>query len=196
VSDRESNPVGGAFTFSIGFQMTKYYAFLRGINVGGRVVKMNALTVMFQSLKLKNVKTFIQSGNVIFESPEKDRKAVAAKIEKKLLKELGYEVPALLRTQEELGALIKLDPFKGMKPAAKPYVTFIAEELKEKLKFPHVSEKDGVEIIGVKNADIFCLPLPLKGGRWGFPNAYIEKQFKVPATTRNWNTVTKIVQIT
>lgn len=171
--------------------MNKYYAFLRGINVGGRVVKMDALTEIFLSLKLKNVKTFIQSGNVIFESTEKEKKALAGKIEKKLLKELGYEVPALLRTEEELKELIKSDPFGGMK--AKTYVVFIAEELREKPKLSHVSEKDGVKILGIRKADIFCESLPLKAGRWGFPNAYIEKQFKVPATTRNWNTVTKIL---
>jgi uncharacterized protein (DUF1697 family) len=173
----------------------KYYAFLRGINVGGRVVKMAALTEMFVSLKLKNVKTFIQSGNVIFESAEKDPKALAGKIEKKLLKELGYEVPALLRVEEELQALIQHNPFKGMKPDAKTYVVFIPEELKEKPKLPHVSEKDGVKILGMKSADIFCEALPLKGGRWGFPNAFIEKQFKVRATTRNWNTISKILQV-
>lgn len=172
--------------------MFKYYAFLRGINVGGRVVKMDALTEMFLSLKLKNVKTFIQSGNVIFESPEKNVRAQAEKIEKKLLKELGYEVPALLRTHEELEALIQQDPFRGMKPGAKTYVVLIAEELREKPKLPLVSQKDGVRVLGMRKADIFCEALPLKGGRWGFPNAYIEKQFKVSATTRNWNTLTKI----
>jgi uncharacterized protein (DUF1697 family) len=174
--------------------MIKYYAFLRGINVGGRVVKMDALTEMFVSLKLKNVKTFIQSGNVIFESPEKEKKAVAGKIEKKLFKELGYEVPALLRTHEELEALIQHDPFKKMKPDAKTYVVLIAEELEGKPKLPLISEKDGVKVLGMRKADIFCEALPLKGGRWGFPNAFIEKQFKVPATTRNWNTVTKILR--
>ncbi len=174
--------------------MFKYYAFLRGINVGGRVVKMDALTEMFISLKLKNVKTFIQSGNVIFESPEKNTKVQAERIEKKLLKELGYQVPALLRTREELESLIKHDPFKKMKSDAKTYVVLIAEELKEKPKLPLVSQKDGVKVLGMRKADIFCEALPLKGGRWGFPNAFIEKQFKVPATTRNWNTLSKIFE--
>ena len=175
--------------------MNKYFAFLRGINVGGRVVKMDSLREMLFSLKLKNVKTFIQSGNVAFESPEKDKKALAGKIERKLLKELGYEVAALLRTAEELEGLLRLDPFKGLKPGAKVYVTLIAGELKEKPRFPQLSEKDGVKILGMNRADIFCQALRLKGGRWGFPNAYIEKQFKVPATTRNWNTLSRIVGV-
>ena len=88
---------------------------------------------------------------------------------------------------------MKLNPFKGLGADAKPYVTFIKGELREKMKWPHVSEKDGVKILGMKKADLFCLPLPLKGGKWGFPNVYIEKQFKISATTRNWNTVTKIL---
>ena len=72
-------------------------------------------------------------------------------------------------------------------------MTFLKEELKEKLKFPHVSEKDGVKLLGMKKVDLFCLPLPLKGGKWGFLNVYVEKKFKVWATTRNWNTTTKIL---
>ena len=172
--------------------MTKYFAFLRGVNVGGRVVKMEALVRMFQALKLQKVRTFIQSWNVIFESPEK-AKALAERIERKLLKELGYEVPTFLRTEAELQALVKLNPFKGLRSDAKPYVTFLKEELKEKLKFPHVSEKDGVKLLGMKKVDLFCLPLPLKGGKWGFLNVYVEKKFKVWATTRNWNTTTKIL---
>jgi uncharacterized protein (DUF1697 family) len=171
--------------------LIKYFAFLRGINVGGRVLKMDLLTQYFISLGYKDAKTFIQSGNVVFTSKEKDAKTLAAKIEKKLLKELGCEVTTFLRNEDELQALVKLDPFKGMKPDAKVYITFIGEELK--VKFPHVSEKDGVKILGARKADLFCQSLPIKGDKWGFPNVYIEKQFKVPATTRNWNTTTKIL---
>jgi uncharacterized protein (DUF1697 family) len=175
--------------------MTRYFAFLRGINVGGRVLKMEALTRYFVTLGFKDAKTFIQSGNVIFTSPVKNKKTLSAKIEKKLLKELGYEVPVFLRTEAELEALVKLDPFKKLKSDKPPYVVFIQEPLKEKLEFPHVSEKDGVKIWGANKTDLFCQALPLKGGKWGFPNAYIEKRFKVPATTRNWNTTTKILGV-
>lgn len=173
--------------------MTKYFAFLRGINVGGRVLKMDLLTKYFVTLGFKDAKTFIQSGNVIFTSPEKKSDALEAKIEKKLLKELGYEVPTFLRSEAELEALVKLDPFKDLRSEKPPYVVFIKEPLKEKLKFPHVSEKDGVKVWGAHQGNLFCEALPLKGGRWGFPNVYIEKQFKIQATTRNWNTTTKIM---
>lgn len=172
--------------------MTKYFAFLRGVNVGGRVLKMDLLTKYFVVLGFKDAKTFIQSGNVVFTSPEKDAKALASKIEKKLLKELGYEVPTFLRTEAELGALVKLAPFKGLKEDAKVYITFLKEGLD--VKFPHLSEKDGVKILVARKNDLFCQSLPVKGGKWGFPNVYIEKQFKVPATTRNWNTTTKILE--
>ena len=173
--------------------MVKYFAFLRGINVGGRVLKMDLLTKYFVSLGHKDAKTFIQSGNVIFTSKEKDAGVLAGKIEKKLLKEVGYEVPAFLRTETELEAMVKLDPFQGWKSDKPPYVVFVKEPLKEKLKFPHVSKKDGVKIRGASQADLFCEALLLKGGKWGFPNGYVEKRFKISATTRNWNTVTKIL---
>jgi len=72
--------------------MSKYIAFLRAVNVGGRVVKMEQLKKIFEDLKLKNVKTFIQSGNVIFETMEKDKNILTKKIEKKLKASLNYEV--------------------------------------------------------------------------------------------------------
>src|SRR5262245_28797721 len=83
----------------------RYVAFLRAINVGGHVVKMDQLRKLFEQLKFKNVETFIASGNVIFETASTDAAALETKIEKHLAKALGYEVGTFLRTCDEVAAI-------------------------------------------------------------------------------------------
>ena len=79
--------------------MVKYIAFLRAINVGGKkLTKMEELRRVFETLRLKNVRTYIQSGNVIFDTTETDSDALATQIERKIHQSLGHEVTVLLRT--------------------------------------------------------------------------------------------------
>ncbi|MDQ6830047.1 MAG: DUF1697 domain-containing protein [Gemmatimonadota bacterium] len=85
--------------------MTRYIAFLRAINVGGRVVKMDRLREIFEARKLRNVETFIASGNVIFDARGTDAAEVEQEIERHLKKTLGYEVATFLRTPAELAAI-------------------------------------------------------------------------------------------
>src|SRR5579872_787535 len=75
----------------------RYIAFLRGINVGGHTVKMERLRQLFTELGLAHVRTYIQSGNVFFETTDSDRARVTGTIEEHLHKVLGYEVPVFLR---------------------------------------------------------------------------------------------------
>lgn len=91
--------------------MTQYFAFLRGINLGKRRVKMDVLKSHFEALGFDNVSTFIASGNVIFESKAKDAAKLEKQIENYLASELGYEVDTFLRTAAEVAAVGKLDPF-------------------------------------------------------------------------------------
>src|SRR5689334_20916780 len=109
--------------------MDTYVAFLRAVNVGGRVVKMDKLRDIFASLGVKNVKTYIQSGNVIFDAGG-SIPALRKKIETMLNKELGYEVPTMIRTVTEVEDIAENHPLKKMKLAdgAKTYVSFLAEE--------------------------------------------------------------------
>ncbi|RYZ75251.1 MAG: DUF1697 domain-containing protein, partial [Proteobacteria bacterium] len=92
--------------------MTLYIAFLRGINVGGHRVKMDHLRELFRELGLANVRTYIQTGNVFFETTETDRDALTTRIEQHLLEALGYEVPTFLRTPIELQQSLQLNPFE------------------------------------------------------------------------------------
>ena len=91
--------------------MPRYVAFLRAINIGGRVVKMDRLRKLFEELPLTNVETFIASGNVIFESSAGNTASLEARIEGRLSEALGYEVAAFLRTAGEVGAIARYRPF-------------------------------------------------------------------------------------
>jgi uncharacterized protein (DUF1697 family) len=176
--------------------MLTYIAFLRAINVGGHVVKMDDLRQIFESFGFKNVETYIQSGNVIFETPTGNVKTLTTKIEKGLHKALGYEVATFLRTKEEMRALVKFDPFKKIKASdkAKTYVTFLHQTSEVlKTRVPFFSPKKDVEVIGVRGCDVFCLSHSVDG-KFGFPNIFLEKELKVPATTRNWTTVSKMAE--
>lgn len=103
----------------------RYVAFLRAINVGGRIVKMATLKQILLDLKLTEVETFIASGNVIFTSPV-DAARLEAYIEKGLQKALGYPVVTFLRTQEEIAAVADRAPFgTPVPPRGRIYVGFL-----------------------------------------------------------------------
>ncbi|HET9135245.1 MAG TPA: DUF1697 domain-containing protein [Candidatus Kapabacteria bacterium] len=171
----------------------KYVAFLRGINVGGhKLIKMDELTSIFSSFGLKNVKTLLQSGNVIFEVPTSS--TLVKKIESGLLKSLGYEVKVILRSIDEIEAMIALDPFKQYEASkdTKLYVTLLPEAPSAMPKLPYVSEKEGFEIIQIEGGEIYTVTHRLKSDTFG-SLAYIEKTFGKYSTTRNWNTILKLV---
>jgi uncharacterized protein (DUF1697 family) len=92
--------------------VTRYVAFLRGINVGGHVVKMDQLAAQFEALGLDNVSTFIASGNVIFESSGKPG-TLEPRIEQHLAGWLGYAVNTFLRTEKEIAGIAAHEPFAG-----------------------------------------------------------------------------------
>jgi len=100
--------------------MPHYVAFLRGINLGYRRVKMDDLRRLFAQLKFSNVVTFIASGNVLFETAASDDTMLATQIERHLAKSLGYEVETFVRTRAEVAAIVAHSPFpqKEMTEAA------------------------------------------------------------------------------
>ena len=175
--------------------VTRYVAFLRAVNVGGRIVKMEGLRRLFSSLGFRDVRTYIQSGNVLFDASQKDSAAISRKIEERLQKSIGYEIRVFLRTITQLQEMLNRNPFKKWKASAelKLYVTFLAEELKEKPHLPLSSANHDLEVISIEGCDVYSVSRPYKG-RFGFPNHFIEAAFKVQATTRNWETVKKMMK--
>ena len=176
--------------------MTKYVAFLRGVNVVGKnKVKMETLREMFAAHGFENVKTYINSGNVIFETAEADDKKLAAKIEKAIEKEFSLNIRVMVRTIDEIEDIIKNNPFDGQFENHKDlHVLFLDEELAAEKRELLLSNNNENEMFAVRNCEIFCLL------RVGFSDSllgkdYIGKKLKVPTTARNWRTVNKIAAI-
>jgi uncharacterized protein (DUF1697 family) len=173
----------------------RYVAFLRGVNVGGRkLIKMENLVRTFGSAGFQNVRTLIASGNVMFDARATDPDRLGKKIEKTLLKTLGYEVAVIVRTIDELKQLVKLNPFKKVKASKDKmmFVTLISSEPKPKPKFPLRSEKENLEVLVVINRAAFMVAYRKKTGWFAFPNNFIEKLWGVIGTTRNFSTLERI----
>jgi uncharacterized protein (DUF1697 family) len=161
--------------------MATYVAFLRGINVGGnKIVKMDDLKKAFESMGFKNVKTILASGNVLFEGRERE---LTKKIEDKLEKAFGFPIPVIVRSFDSLLAISKSEPFKGVKVSAdtRLFVTFI-EKPKVFTKDPRIIRMTGSELFAV-------LDLSEKTVDY---MAYLDRNFGMN-TTRNWNTIGKIL---
>src|ERR1041385_2626730 len=95
--------------------MSKYVAFLRGINVGGsKVIKMEVLRGVFESLGFTNVTTYIQTGNVIFDTRAKNLTTLQSKVQQELKNSLGHEISVALMNYSDLTAIVERDPFAGI----------------------------------------------------------------------------------
>jgi uncharacterized protein (DUF1697 family) len=172
-----------------------YIAFLRGINIGGHRVKMEQLRELFSELGLASVRSYIQTGNIFFESAETDRHALARKIEQHLADALGYEVPVFLRTIAEVEHALQLDPFKHLEatPDTRFLITFISRPLPATLKLPLTSSKNDYEILQATPGEVFSL-LRIINGRPSNPVPLIEKTCKAKTTSRFFATTLKILQ--
>jgi uncharacterized protein (DUF1697 family) len=174
--------------------MAKYVAFLKAINVGGHVVKMDTLRELFSSLKFSNVETFIASGNVIFDTKATPDEKLEQKIEQHLKKALGYEVATFVRSIEEIQAISIYQPFSGelLKTAHAVHVGLMRSGLTagtlEKAKGCaskdddfHVSGRDVYWLCRISTADS------------KFPKLF-EKIAGQTATYRNVNTMARLAK--
>jgi uncharacterized protein (DUF1697 family) len=175
--------------------MSKYFSFLRAINVGGHVVKMDALRDLFVAMGFSSVETFIASGNVIFESKEKNSAALEKQIEKKLHEALGYEVATFIRTPDELSAMADylLFPKQQIEKAGAFNVAF----LKQPLDFAQMKKlqalKTDIDDFHVNGRELYWL-CKVKQSESKFSNAALERSLGIQATFRNTNTIRKILE--
>ncbi|PZT73510.1 MULTISPECIES: DUF1697 domain-containing protein [unclassified Streptomyces] len=171
-----------------------YIALLRGLNVPGRSVKMERLRELFTELGLASVRSYIQSGNVFFESGETDRPALAARIGDHLARALGYDVAVCLRTVPELEALIARDPFQDVEATddIRRCVVFTTEPVDPDLELPLLSPKKDMEIIGTTAYEAFVV-WHLINGRAPGAKGFQESVLGHDATTRFFHTVVKIL---
>jgi uncharacterized protein (DUF1697 family) len=182
---------------SIKIAMTKYVALLRGINVGGhKLIKMQELVRIFTNAGCKNVRTFQQAGNVIFESRSSNQKALTKKIERALEKDLGYHVAVILRSLDELQHIVSRDRFKKFANEKEVMlcVVFLAERSQNNLPLPIISTTENVEIFDIADGAAFAVVRRKKNGWFGYPHAVVEKTLGVVGTTRQWKSLQKIVK--
>jgi uncharacterized protein (DUF1697 family) len=171
-----------------------YVAFLRGINVGGHTVKMDRLRQFCGDLGFAGVRSYIQSGNVFFESDQADKPALQAMIERHLQTALGYKVPTALRTISELEQVLALDPFRGIPvtPDIRLAVTFLAEPVAVPLSVPYLTPDGAFELREMTTTELFVV-WHLQEGRPGNSYGLLEKKVAVAGTTRFWHTTAKIL---
>ena len=175
--------------------MAKYAALFRALNVGGNnMIKMDVLRSVCEAAGMKNVKTFLLAGNVIFESAGRNPALIASKIEKQLFGSMKRELKTIVLPLKDLVQIAKQDPFKEIDPTdAMLCVVFFAAKPAKALKLPLGSETDNLEVLGIDDRVAFVVARRKKNGWFGFPNGFIEKQLGVVATTRQWSTIRKFV---
>ena len=174
--------------------MTTYLAFLRAINVAGHaIVRMTDLRDAFAAADCKKVRTFIQSGNVVFES-EKAAAAVFESVRDSLRDLIGGEPEVFFRTMRDVERLVERAPFKRFEaePKIKLYVAFLSRKPRLHPTLPLRLPKEALEAIAMGDREVFIVSRRKANGFYGFPNNFIEKELGVAATSRNWTTVTKI----
>lgn len=177
--------------------MKTYISLLRGINVSGKnIIKMNALCAMFESLKFLNVKTYIQSGNIVFMYKETTTHDLEKKISAQIKKEFGFEVPVMVKESEELNAIFTQNPFinKRDEDIAKLHVTFLSQE-PNKITIDKIMEGNYADDEFMINGKVVYLFCPNGYGNTKLTNTFFENKFKATATTRNWKTITELVTI-
>ena len=173
--------------------MTKYIAFLRAINVGGHVVKMEHLRRLFESLGFSGVETFIASGNVLFETGSGAVAALEKKIEIKLREALGYEVATFIRTAEELKAIAayKAFPQARLAAAAAFNVAFLKSALDAEANRKVMALRTDIDDFHVHGRELYWL-CGKKQSESTFSNAVLEKTTGRPSTLRGFGTVQKL----
>ncbi len=177
--------------------MAVIISMLRGLNVGGHnKIKMDALRALYASLKLRDAQTYVQSGNVIFRTDERDVSRLTKRIEDGIERKFGFRPDVILRTAAEMKDVIAKNPFakrRGIEPS-KLLVSFLAsdpgEEAREKVR----QMKCDPEEMRIEGREIYIY-FPNGAGQSKLPWAGLGKMLKTPGTGRNWNSVTKMMEM-
>ncbi len=173
--------------------MNTYIALLRGINVGGRnILPMKDLVGTLEGMGCEKIKTYIQSGNVVFQSKKKQSTKIAGEISSKILKSHGFEPKVLLLEIAELLDAIENNPFETEDGKALHFFFLDSHP-----KYPDLERLMAVKSKSEEfslNKNIFYLYAPDGIGRSKLA-AKVEQSMGVPVTARNLNTVSKLIAL-
>ena len=177
--------------------MNQYVALLRGINVGGKnLIKMADLKACFESLGFQNVRTYIQSGNVLFDAEGSDQPGLTAQLEEALSVNFNYVSRLVLRSEAEMRQVVRrAPPGFGDDPATFRYdVIFLKEPMTAAEAMQSVSTKDGVDQAFAGKGVLYFSRLISRAS-----SSHLTKIVSLPVyqsmTIRNWNTTTKLLQL-
>lgn len=177
--------------------MKTYIAFLRGINVSGKTkIPMAELRKLCESVKLKDVKTYIQSGNIIFKSDSTNSTELENLIEKAILNNYGFEVPVLIKTVEQLSKIISINPFNLEADILENKIYFVLLNSEPQIKYLESFKNEEF-----KNEEFFyyenCIYLKcnMGYGKAKLNNNLIERKLRLMATTRNYRTMNTLINL-
>jgi uncharacterized protein (DUF1697 family) len=172
--------------------MNKYVAFLRAINVGGHsIIRMADLKQMFESAGLDNVQTYIQSGNVIFESDEKDSDILEKRIEGQLEENTGSKVQVFVRKMQEVQSIASQAPFTAT-DGETAYVAFLSQKSDKNAEQALLALKSGADDFAIKGREIYVLRRDRE--KSVFSTNFLERILRMPTTTRNLMVIKKIAE--
>ena len=175
--------------------MTVWVSMLRGVNVGGHSrIKMKPLQELYEFLGLQNVRTMLQSGNVLFTSGLKDRDRLARRIEQEIERRFELKVTVLLRTLGDLKMLVERGPTLAENAdPRKLLVMFLDGVADARTQKALLTAHKGPEMIEIRGPEIY-LYYPDGVGRSKLSNAFIEARLNLAGTSRNWNTLKKLIE--
>jgi uncharacterized protein (DUF1697 family) len=156
---------------------------------------MEELRDVFESLGFKNTLTYVQSGNVLFEADETDEDKLRTQIERQIERTFGSHIPVIIRMIHDLKKIVKNLPYDSIKEEdkGKLYVTFLSEAPSYDVKGALGVYSNDAEYARVIKREVYVY-----SGNYGktcFSNSFIEKKLRVSATTRNWATINKILEL-
>ena len=177
--------------------MKTYIALLRGINVSGhKLIKMTELKDMFEKVGFNNVTTYIQSGNVVFSTKEENIVLIQEIIKTNILQTFGFDVNVQVLNAEKLNRIKEKHSFlEGNQNQIKAiYYTLLAEKPDEELVRELEELEQTEEFFKITDGVIYCF-YPNGVGRAKWHGTFFEKKLKVSSTTRNYNTMKKLVEL-
>jgi len=177
--------------------MPVFISLLRGINVGGnKIVKMDALQQVYSSLGFARVQTHLQSGNVLFQSELTDRARLAKKIEDAIEETFGFQSDIVLRNSAQLREVIARSPWSTEQLAdpGRLLVLFLSGVPDSAALRDFLKAHAGPEEIAAKGQELY-LSFPTGMGQSKLNTVQLLKKLKTSGTGRNWNTVTKLLEL-
>ncbi|WP_242918275.1 DUF1697 domain-containing protein [Pontibacter liquoris] len=176
--------------------MEIYIALLRGINVSGqKQIKMTDLKICLEEAGFQKVKTYIQSGNVVFEHESTNPQLVAGLVEQTILERFGFDIHVRITTASELKVILETNPYlNGREEDIKLlYVSFLSEE-PAPISIENLQKVNCPEEFRIAGKHLYLFATNGYGNA-KLNNNLIENKLKLKATTRNWNTITKLAEM-